>query len=765
MLVTTFFGTGIFWTALASVVVILSLATLVGRAWTAAFPHCLKAHARFYLSPSLGLASLTIIASLVGRILPLGDSVFAPLLVIAMLVFALLREQHIGQAFRHALIVSAFGIACGASVLAPLFAYGAFNAHNDAFTYLVHGNWLQEHAFGEVMPADQVDPLNTQVLLYQQEGLRMGASFLLALMQALLSLRRSYEVYPAVVVAAIGVCCLAMGFPLIRTLRPMQRPTRLALLALPAFSLGGLIFGANLGFLPQTVGLAFGASLLFAVGSEFRWVATTSTTPLLVGRAALPGAALFSAATFAYSELAPFLLAAVFGSGLIVAVRFRTFGNMSAYGGVLLGLSTLLLNTELLRAYAAIRTQSGVVVGSPVDWTLLGYLAHAVGVHGGAWDGFQWTTPKSAWSLSFALGLFLFSLASGALLAGRRAVWRATIGGVLMPTVAVLSIFVCGILYFRYFVPSPFPKGTGQSWSQFKLSDWSHPFVMALVLLAVAAMRPRLRTFFDSAVVALFAVGIVSAVIIGASRVTPLMQYYGGVRDLNGFYLEFRKTVLSACPSSAPIYLALRGEHHKFRQMAVLHLPDRKVVSDWTDDGYIFARLPVERRTQQLTAGSCVVEPIGQDGWLSRGTVVGSFRVGVFDGHGRIRIASVTGAYDRESDGSNWWHWVERKVSFKLQPFLVPKDALQAKLRFEYATRGKQTLTVRVVQRNGASQMVLVQSKGDALERFEKLIDVPANELAEISVETDGIASPLGSADHRVAAWVVRNVTVSLVSR
>jgi hypothetical protein len=61
--------------------------------------------------------------------------------------------------------------------------------------------------------------------------------------------------------------------------------------------------------------------------------------------------------------------------------------------------------------------------------------------------------------------------------------------------------------------------------------------------------------------------------------------------------------------------------------------------------------------------------------------------------------------------------------------------------------------------------MVLVQSKGDALERFEKLIDVPANELAEISVETDGIASPLGSADHRVAAWVVRNVTVSLVSR
>jgi len=754
----------IFWTTLLSVAAILTLATLIGRAWGGLFPYRLRSPARFYLAPVLGLATLTLIASLLGRILPLGNSVMVPVLVVSLMIWALVREPRAMLAFRHSMWVSIFGFACGASVLGPLFAFGAFNAHNDGFTYLVHSNWLQGHAFGDAISAGQVTPLTTQVLLYQQEGFRMGASYLLALAQSLLNLQWSYEVYPAVVISAIAACCLAIGFPLAESLRPIRRRTRLALLALPAFTLGGLAFGANLGFLPQTVGLALGAGLLFMVGPLFRWVVTTNTTRLAIGKAALPGVALFAGATFAYSELSPFLLVAVLGSGVVLALRFRAWGNMLAHGGVLLGLSILLLNTELLRVYAALRTQSGLVVGTPVDWSLLGYIAHAFGVHGGAWDVFQWTTPESAGSLSFVFGLLLLGLAIGAVLAGVRTVWRTTMSGVLMPAVTVLIVFVFGILYFRYFVPTPFPKGLGQSWSQFKLADWAHPFVMALVLLSFATLRPRLGKLFDGAVVTLFALGMVSATLIGVARTTPLMHYYSGVNDLNRFYLEFRDTVLATCPRSAPVYLALGGGHHKFRQMAALYLYDREVTSDWMDDRYIFARLPAERRTQELTAGSCVVEPLGQGGWLSQGTIVGPFRVGIFDGRGQIRIASVTGAYDRESDGNNWWHWVERKVSFKLQPLFVPKDASKTKLRFEYGTRGKQTLTLRIIKRDGASQEIVLQSNGDALAMFEKVIDLPPMELAEISIETDSKASPLGDQDARMAAWIVRNVNITLVA-
>lgn len=761
---TNFSVPAIFWTTLTAVAAILSLTTLIGRTWTSVLPYKFKGIARFYLAPAFGLTSLTIIASLVGRVLPLGNTVIVPCAVIVLLVWALVSENNIRQALQHAFIVTVFGTFCGVSVLGPLFTYGAFNAHNDAFTYLAHSNWLQEHAFGQVISPAMVTPLTTQVFLYQQEGLRMGGSFLLALFQAVLNLRWSYEVYPAVVIAAIAVCCLAIGFPLAQVLRPMRRYIRLGLLAMPAFSFGGLVFGANFGFLPQTVGLALGVSLLLSVGPLFRWVATKNVTRLAVGKAALPSAVLFAGAVFAYSELAPFLLVAVIGSGFFLAFRYRAWGSVLSYIGMLLVLAILLLNTELIRAYAALRTQSVTVAGSPVDWTLIGYVAHAFGIHGGAWDVFQWSLPESSWSVLFAVGVALTALVGVVVLSGGRAIWRTTLSGVLMPAGVVLMVFCAGLLYFRYFVPSPFPKGLGQSWSQFKLSDWGHPFVMAFALLAVAHLRQRMGKYFDHLVASLFVMGLVSAALIGVARATPLIQYYGGTRDLNRFYQEFRQTVLATCPRSARVYLALNGQYNKFRQMAVYYLPDREVTSDWMDDVYIFPKLSLEHRSQALNAGDCVVEPVAQGGLVSQGATVGPFRIGMFDGQGQVRIASATGAYDRETDGNNWWRWVEHKVIFRLQPLFVSKEANRAKLHFEYSTRGKQTLTVRIRTHDGATRQFLLHSQGDTPATFEKLIDLPPSELMEIGIETDGKASRLGEQDARMAAWVIRNVGVTPVS-
>jgi len=546
----------------------------------------------------------------------------------------------------------------------------------------------------------------------------------------------------------------------------MPRSIRLTLLSLPALSLGGLVFGANMGFFSQTVAFALGASFLFAVGPLFRWVSTANVTCLAIGKAALPGAALFAATTFVYPELAPFVFVAVLGSGCVLAFRFCAWRTMLVHMSVLIGFSILLLNTELVRAYTTLRTQSVVVAGTPVDWTLLGYVAHAFGLHGGAWDVmFQWTTPEDYGSLSFVFGLILVGLSIGAVLAGVRSVWRTTMSGILMPAVVVLIIFASGILYYRYFVLSPFPKGVGQSWSQFKLAEWAHPFLMAFVLLAIADLRSRWRKAFNGVVLALFAICLVSATLIGVARVTPMMDYaYRGVSDLNRFYLEFRDTVLTTCPFSVPVYLDLGRINYKYRQMAALYLYDREVVSDWTEDKFIFGLLPPEQRTQELKRDSCVVERLEDGDGLSQGTVIGPFRVGIYEGRGQILIASVSGAYDRERDAKTWWHWVERKVSFTLQPRFVSKDVTKTKLRFEYTTRGKQTLVLRIIKRDGSSREVLLQSNGDAPERFDQVIDVSPIELAGISIETDGKASPLGDRDPRMAAWMVRNVSITPVS-
>jgi hypothetical protein len=757
---TNFLGPEIFWSTLPTLAAILSLATLIGRLCAGILPYKLRGAARFYLSPAFGLACLTIISSLCGRFRPLGDTILIPVLVVALLVFSVLHERKAWEAVRHALLVSGFGFICGASVLGPLFAFGAFDAHNDAFTYLVHSNWLQVHAFREIIPPASVTPQDTQVYIYQSQKFRMGGSYLLAALQALLNLRWSDEIYPAFVVTTVAACCLAIGVPLRNYLRPLSRWIRLALLALPSFGFGGLVFGANFGFLPQSVGLALSASLLFVVGALLRWTATTNNSSVAIAKAALLCAVLFSGAVFAYTEIIPFLVLAIGGSTLILAVKHRAWRNLLLFLGISIGVSIAVLNTELLRAYAALRIQTGAVVGSPVDWSLLGFAAHALGVHGGVWGAaFQWAAPASAGSATFYLGLTLFGLVIAILAIGTPTIWRATASGELLPAVVALTLFIVGFLYFRYITPSPFATGVGQSWSQFKLVEWANPFIMTLVLVALLSLREKSPAFFGSIAIAASVSGFIGTTLVGIAQTIPLMAYYSGVTDLHHFYRELRTTVSTICPRTAPIYLDLGGTNLKFRQMAVLYLPDRELESDWTDDGY-FSTLPPAQNKQAPTAGGCVIERLGEGRWLTAGTTVGPFRVGLFDGVGRVQIASMIGGYGRESDGSNWWLWVPRKVSFRLQPLLGSNAGPRTRLRFEYLTRGKQTLTLSFIENDGSSQTRLLPSSGTEMAVFDQEIDVPPRKLAQLSIETDGKPTPLGASDPRVAAWMIRNVTI-----
>src|SRR5262249_43087303 len=146
----------------------------------------------------------------------------------------------------------------------------------------------------------------------------MGGSFLLALTQAIFRLDWSYFAYPAVVAASVAACCLSIGFALARALVMVPRSVRLAYLTLPAFGLGGLVFGSNYGFMPQTLGLALGAGFLFLLGSTLAWLVKPDPPRAWVISAGVPSAIFLSAATLAYAELLPFLLAASVGSGLLL---------------------------------------------------------------------------------------------------------------------------------------------------------------------------------------------------------------------------------------------------------------------------------------------------------------------------------------------------------------------------------------------------------------------------------------------------------------
>ncbi|EIM96472.1 hypothetical protein WQE_33991 [Paraburkholderia hospita] len=621
----------VFWMVVGAMAIILCIATVLGRAVCQMLPRRLSSAAKFYLSPALGLSILVVFASLLGRHLPMG-SLPVRLGLVAIVILAFCVERDRLKAFKHALTVTCFGLVCGSPILGGLFLHGSYFAYNDTFTYLAHSIWLQTHSFADTITASGLTPASSQIALYQAAGLRMGTSYLIALVQAIIGLRWSYEVYPAVIVSAISACCLAAGLPLIRSTRGTPKAVRFALLSLPAFAFNGLTFGSVFGFAPQTLGITFASSLAFLIGYLLRWAVTQRVAVADVVNAAVPGALLFAALTYAYSEMMPFAVLGISASALIViGCRRRVDRHVVVLGGAFALVALLLLNTEALRAVTAIRTQANVVVGGPVNWSLSGFVAHAVGVHGGAWDGFTWAMRERPKSAGYFIGMAALLLFSALLVLARKAIWRRLQDYSLLPALTIVVLLGAAVLYFRYGVRSPFPSGIGQSWSQFKLSEWASPFASVFLLLAVLNLRMHRSKRFD-VTVACVLVGCIAV----ESITAPLnlrgvygyfTQYYGAPRSVGKFLEDFRGLTLSTCRPDAPIYLDLHEGDMKARETVTMYLSDRDLRSDWRDDDYLNYFSSHGGKSEPPSAGDCIIANVNAPKYSDRGVVAGPFRV------------------------------------------------------------------------------------------------------------------------------------------
>ncbi|MFT4436976.1 hypothetical protein ACMX25_26810 [Caballeronia sp. 15715] len=679
--------------------------------------------------------------------------------VAVILIFEKEKKQAIEQAF----LVSCFGLICGAAFLQRLLMHGAYMLHNDTFTYLAHSDWLQGHAFAKAIPLDAVTPSSSQIYMYQHTGLRMGASYLLAFAQAISGQRWAFDVYPSVIILGVSACCLSAGFPISRYFRRVSRIRRLALLAIPTFTIGGLMFGSTSGFMPQTLGLALGVGLLFLAGPVMKQIATRQVTAGERAMAAIPLAALFSAMTYTYSEVMPFVVVAMVASAGLIALRHQASKTIVTYGFLVAGASILLLNTEMVRAVEALKLQSHAVVGMPVNWALVGFVAHAFGVHGGPWDGLNWALQPNVGSSSFWLGVVVLAIPSVLVITSWRPIWRSASSGELLPASVMLTLLVAGLFYFRYSVPSPFPIGIGASWSEFKLSDWAGPFMSVFILVGMIRLKRPLGKRFNHAVATVFALGLILTALapprVLAGAFNPFILYYGSPSDLGQLYLNLRSTVLDTCGNKA-VYLALNAEDMKAREIAALFLKDRDLRSNWTGDDYL-NDMTRAHGNQDIAAGDCVVEARNKPRYVGQGKEVGPFKVGIYDGHGAIAIATIKGAYARESDGDNWWQWVPHKIEFTFDAKSVQSTTSRTNLSFGYRTVGKQTLTVRLVKRDGAAQEFTLESNGGAPMQFSTAINTNPKDISEISIETNGEAKPLGPSDNRLAAWNVRNLSVT----
>jgi hypothetical protein len=289
-------------------------------------------------------------------------------------------------------------------------------------------------------------------------------------------------------------------------------------------------------------------------------------------------------------------------------------------------MSALILNVELIRTYNAIKIQFGAVAGTPVPWNLLGYLAHAFSIHGGSWDVFQWSGNGSQDSTKYEILILSVIIVLGVILISFKRKWLSIIKSEYLPITLLALMFLIGLVYYRYLVPSPFAVGIGQSWSQFKLVDWAGPFMMIFIIVGLASTKKWIGKSFNKILLGLVILGIIFTYYTSISRYKIHIAYYG-TNDLNQYYLDFRKAVNLECTENSPIYLNFDDHDLKFKEMLGLYLYDRELKSNWLNDSYISDYLTPAKRAAKASKNDCIIERIKEPEAIPQGSSSGNFRI------------------------------------------------------------------------------------------------------------------------------------------
>jgi hypothetical protein len=599
-------GNELFWITVFITVTLSILVNILGDFWTRLLPKSLTVNAKNYLAPALGFATLIILNTVIATIIPIGSIKIVIWILILVVVILAVYSKDKKKIFQRGLIFSIYSLICGFAILFPVLLYGAYDAHNDTFTYLVHSQWLQDNAFSNNINTDNVTPYDSQVYLYQTDKLRMGGSFLLSFIQSAYNLDWSYKAYPGLMIVLVSTCCLGSGFPISQIFNTISRKKVLGLTILGSFGFGGLIFAANFGFLPEVIGLALGTALLLLIGFNLDWIGKENPPTKLIITSSIPLSILFAAVTYAYSELILFVLLSIILTIIISILIHKTYKQFLVFSSSLFGISLVILNLELLRTYSAIRKQFGAVVGDPIDWSIFGFIGHIIGIHGGAWDINTWAENGYNNKLLIYIGIIIIIVVTGFLVFGLIKNRKTIISIKLIPIFICLLIFLIGIIYYRFFAGSPFKVGVGQSWSQFKLSDWAGPFFIIIFLTAFTSVNKLKGKIYTILLTILIIIGLIGTGYISMLRMNFIVDYYQ-TKDLNMFYTNFRDTVNSVCMNDSAIYLEFDDSDIKFRQMALLYLNDKNVKSNWSNDGYIFYYIKEEKINQTVSNSDCVI--------------------------------------------------------------------------------------------------------------------------------------------------------------
>jgi hypothetical protein len=386
-------------------------------------------------------------------------------LIITIRRFAQKKDADFNENIK--IVVPIFCIAIFSSliILLPVLVQKSWYFFNDNTTYIVHSEYLLDHGF-----FDKANVLKEQwtdnMYMYQERMARMGFQFYLSGITAASRAAHTLILYPSA--SAISQFIFISSLALLTLTLTGSIMTVFLTLFFAVISMG-LNQGVVLqGFMPQAMALSL---IMILITLVINIIKNKSSIELKIFMMLA-----FSSLLLTYQEIVPFY---VFGVGLLLLTSLiRGETNIKKIINIALFhlFGALVFPTIGISFFYGLKAQIGSVVGWNQKTSILEYIITFLGQ-----DAF-FHTPVGLSLKSFIL--------FGGLLAS---IWLIIISvfGLIKTKkiyllVAFLLPFLVFLLYFRFFVINPFDGTMGQTWSIYKINQWTFWIYILLISSGLA---------------------------------------------------------------------------------------------------------------------------------------------------------------------------------------------------------------------------------------------------------------------------------------
>lgn len=550
---------------------------------------------------------------------------------------------------KYQIIVLFCGLISSLIILFPILYFKAFNPYTDGFTYISIADYLLNHGYFQPADPNPYYPWLTQMKLYQDVGYRMGAQFLLSFTTALFNREMSLEVYMPVTALSQFLLVVVMW---LFCKEGIKISTKASLIAVffTTIHLSIPINSALWGFYPQAFGVVLGAAVFMLFLNKEMW--EDSGSPSHRWKILVLTSLVSASTVITYSEYVPFIALSVMFLLIFHLIVSKSYKYVFSNIVVLIILISIFSNVGLIKAIGAINHQLGAVVGWHIPYDLWQYLLLVLSLNPiyNAQSIFL-NYHFLFFTISCLASLLLFIVLKYFILNRDMAQYRKQI-------LLVGSSFILMLIYFTFFSENPwFNDKIGYSWNIHKIIQYMFfifPPIIGLSLYAFWKQSKRNKFISILLVLGYIPVNIVFSYHYSLMSTEDMRRYTGNNENPINEYFKLMDTYKD---EKGPINLALSTDLTKHRQMIVYFLKNNKLVSDWSDDGYISGSMSAENRNLSFD---------------SKGITL------MFNQHAADKIANmelvtgkvitnfVSGVYGLEKNETQSWHWSSGDVKINV---------------------------------------------------------------------------------------------------